>query len=108
MFKRAFRRAANVVNKLPRMVWGWATSSLFMLPGTEIDYEKEVGDGTKSDIVMAPVQWMMRTFPEAPIGIHRHVEGEDEQEVIERHPVLDLLKRPNPYYSSRVLWMSTI
>ena len=41
-------------------------SPLF-LPRTAIAYEREVGDGTKSDIVMAGVHWLMGAFPEAPV-----------------------------------------
>ena len=108
MLKRAFQRAAKVVDRLPKMIWGWTTSRIFMLPGTKIDYEAEVGDGTKSDIVMAPVQWMMRTFPEAPLGLCREMEGEDEPTIVKNHKALKLLKRPNAYYSSKTLWMSTI
>ena len=78
-------------------------SPLF-LPRTAIDYEREVGDGTKSDIVMAGVHWLMGAFPEAPVILNR-LTSDGSPEPVLMHDFLALLKRPNPYYSGEQLWM---
>ena len=108
MFKRALQTAGVVVGRLNKMIWGWAKSKLFMLPGTIIDYVREIGDASNSDVVMAPVQWMMRAFPEAPIGLHRDRGDGEEPEPVTKHEVLELLQRPNDYYTFRTLMQSTV
>ena len=80
---------------------------LFGQPRSSINYESEVGDGTGSSTVMAPLLWIARTFPEAPVSIwETNSEGQEIQQ--RNHPFLRLLRRPNPYYSGRTLWQSTI
>ena len=88
------------------MVFGRTASgrSPLFLPRTAIDYEREVGDGTKSDIVMAGVHWLMGAFPEAPVTLSR-LDSDGSPEPVLRHEFLALLKRPNPYYSGEQLWM---
>lgn len=81
----------------------WGTA----LPGSRYDYLAAVGDGTGSSTVMAPLLWILRTFPEAPPALYRR--GDDgQEETILDHPVLRLLQRPNPYYSGHILWMATL
>lgn len=65
-----------------------------------------VGDGSGSSVVMLPLQWMMRTFPEAPLCVDRLVNGTWEQQ--EEHDLKALLERPNPYYSGDLLWRATV
>ena len=77
-----------------------------MLPATKMDYEKEVGDGLGSSVLAAPLNWLMRTFPEAP-PIVEELQGK-EWSTLTQHPMIKLLRRPNPYYSGRTLWMSTV
>jgi len=93
---------------LKALTVGWSRSWLFdnwrfLLPRTRFDYAREVGDGTSSSIVVAVVNWMARTFPEAPVIVidpkHQKVEG---------HPMPVLLERPNAHYSGVLLWMATI
>ena len=77
-----------------------------MLPATKMDYEKEVGDGLGSSVLAAPLNWLMRTFPEAPPIVER-LEGE-QWEGVTSHGLTDLLRRPNLFYGGRTLWMATI
>ena len=77
-----------------------------MLPATNFDYKKEVGDGLGSSVLAAPLNWLMRNFPEAPPIIER-LEGE-EWEGVPSHKLTDLLRRPNERYDGRTLWMATI
>lgn len=77
-----------------------------LLPATNIDFKNEVGDGFGSSVLAAPLNWLMRTFPEAPPLVER-IEGEEWQGV-QGHGLTELLRRPNPFYSGRILWMATV
>ena len=92
------------LKQISAMLFGRTASGRapLFLPRTAIDYEREVGDGTKSDIVMACIHWLMRVFPEAPPALER-INRNQEAEPILNHPFLDLLRRPNPYYSGATL-----
>ena len=70
------------------------------------DYQKLIGDGGRSDIVMACVHWLMRTFPESPPYVERRT-GE-KKERLPDHKMLDLLENPNPYYSGIALWQGAL
>lgn len=63
-------------------------------------------DYHRSSVVMAPLQWMMRTFPEAPLCIDKLINGTWEQQ--DEHDLQALLERPNPYYSGDLLWRATV
>lgn len=80
--------------------------SQLLLPGTKIDYAREVGDGLRSSVVVAPLLWVARNFPEAPVQVERRRGREFEAQP--EHPMALLLARPNPYYSGHVLWMATL
>ena len=99
-------RFTRGLKQLTQMVFGRTASgrSPLFLPRTAIDYEREVGDGTKSDIVMAGVHWLMGAFPEAPVILNR-LTSDGSPEPVLMHDFLSLLKRPNPYYSGEQLWM---
>lgn len=68
-----------------------------------IDYVSEVGDPTGSSLVMAAVRWLGNTLPEAPLLVKEVTQKGDAQEV-QNHPMVELLRRPNPYYSGSTLW----
>ena len=74
----------------------------WFLPRTRFNFTKEVGEGLGSSVVMAPLLWIMRTFPEAPMVLIR------DEETIRDHEMLDLIRRPNEYYSGHLLNMGTI
>ena len=92
-----------VLKSLTEMVFGGQPSVWnYLLPRTKFNYEREVGDGFGSTVIMAPIFWIARTFPEAPVALE--VDGEIERE----HEMLDLLQKPNPFYSGHELEMATI
>lgn len=70
---------------------------------TEIRYEKEVGDLTKSALVMTAVNWLGRRIPEPPIRVFA---PDDEGEIapIPDHPLADIFNRPNPFYTGKTMW----
>lgn len=78
----------------------------FGLPGTSFNYAKEVGDGLKSGVVVAALNWIMRAFPEAPCVVERLTK--EVWEIDQGHPLEQILESPNPYYDGRVLWMATV
>jgi HK97 family phage portal protein len=88
--------------------WSRTRSWLFgnyglLLPRSTFDYGGEVGDGTGSSIVVAVVNWMARTFPEAPVII-----VDKRHQLVEDHPMPALIERPNPYHSGVLLWIATL
>lgn len=70
--------------------------------GNKVDLARQVGTGFQSSVLMAPIQFIQRVFPDAPLIMKQ------KGEVLETHKLLDKVKRPNPHYSGTKLWMSTI
>lgn len=85
------------------------TSNLFgfNIPRTRFDYAAEVGTGLGSNVIMSPVQWVMRTFPEAPVKLEKMLK-DGKLERIFNHPFLDLVNAPNEAYTSEALIMGTM
>ena len=74
---------------------------------TNIDYEHEVGDAGRSDIVSSLVGWKQNVFPEAPLRLQEMDDAGKLQPVV-KHPLLSLLRAPNPLYHGLALWKATI
>ena len=88
--------------------YGWAYPGTFgRSPRSAIDYAQELGDGTNSDIVMSCVHWLMTNIQEPPMMLYRLGDREQEEQPVERHPLLDLLDTPNPYYDGQLLLSAT-
>lgn len=105
-FKHAVTAPARGLKSITRMVFprhgrGWAR--VLGLRRGGFNYSREVGDGFGSSVLTIPVMWMARTFPEAPVIV-----VDQDQAPIELHPMVQLLRRPNPFYSGTLLWMATI
>lgn len=69
------------------------------------------GENSKSrpdhaSVVMAPLLWICRTMPEAPIVVEQK-KGK-EWEVVDDHDMVVLLERPNPYYSGELMLTATV
>lgn len=77
-----------------------------LLPSTKIDFQREAGDLSQSTAIMACIQWITRTFPEAPLQVKAGLG--DKAEVVPDHPLTQLLTLPNPYYSGILLWAATL
>lgn len=78
----------------------------FGLPGTAFNYVREVGDGLKSGVIVAALNWIMRAFPEAPTVVERR--KDELWEIQHGHALEEILDAPNPFYDGRVLWMATV
>lgn len=79
--------------------------STSVIPATRHDYAKEVGDGLGSSVLAAPLNFLMRTFPEAPPITERFRQGQWEQEP--DHELIRLIENPNPNYGGEELLMAT-
>ena len=90
---------------MPRMLGSWGSYVLGM-SRTQYNYMADVGDGLLSSVVMPTVQWIMRSFPEAPLVVRTRTG--DELEIVDGHPLAQLIDRPNPFYPGALLWMATV
>lgn len=61
-----------------------------------------IGQGLDSNVVMAPVQWIMRTFTQSVPMVERRLAGRKWQP-IDSHPAERLLLDPNPFYDGDAL-----
>lgn len=71
--------------------------------GTRIDYRREVGDLSQSSLVMAAVNWLGLTLPEAPIQTVKKMRN-GKKEIQIDHPLTRLLEQPNKFFSGELLW----
>lgn len=78
-----------------------------LLPRTSKDWGAKVGDGLGSSVLAGPLNFLMRTFPEAPPRVERRKRAGEWQEE-DDHPLTRLLANPNPFYSGEVMWMCTV
>lgn len=84
----------------PRLAGGLLRRSSF-------DYRREVGDCLDASVVMAPIQFLQRSLPEAKLSVRRRQRG-GKIVAIDDHPLLGLVANPNPYYGDIALWAGTI
>lgn len=103
---RMFSQVGGAVRRFTRMVFRRDVFRIFWQPGSAVDYQQAVGDGTGSSTVAAPLLWIARSFPEAPPTLWRQLDDGTEQ-VERRHRMLELLQRPNRFYTGPILWMAT-
>jgi len=107
LFSAVLSTAAAGGRRLRRMVFRRHPMRFFGLPRTKFDFAAEVGDGTGSSTVMAPLLWVARTFPEAPPALWEKL-ASGQEEPVRDHPLLRLLERPNGFYTGVVMWMATM
>jgi HK97 family phage portal protein len=105
--KKVATAPARGAKALGRMVFRRYPWRMWRFGATRLDYAALVGDGTGSSTVMAVVQWIARTFPEAPVALWR-VQGDGQEERDAKHDLLGLLKWPNQYYTGATLWQATL
>lgn len=99
---------ARVTGSLTQM--RHAAQSLFfggLLKRTRFDYAREVGDMLDASVVMAPVMWIQRALPEATLAMRERKQG-GKVEPVEEHPLLDLIRNPNPHYGDIALWNGVV
>lgn len=80
---------------------GW-TRFKYILPGSRFDYEREAGHTWLNPIVGLAIDWMGNRFPRPPLRICK-INSAGENVPLPRHEMIDLWKRPNPFYSRRTM-----
>jgi HK97 family phage portal protein len=88
-------------NQYRKFDWKWFS------PNSKIDYTEKVGDLMSNSAVAACVNWICKNFTEAPPILH-HIEKDGSYTPLPDHPLTKLLRKPNPFYSSKDLWSSTL
>lgn len=63
--------------------------------------------GLNSNVVMAPVMWVMRTFTEAQAVVQRRRDERVWDHVVD-HALEQLIDEPNDYYDGDALWKATV
>jgi HK97 family phage portal protein len=76
------------------------------LPSTARSYARDVGEGLDSNVVMSPVNWILRNFTEAVPVVEAKRGG--RWEYVEDHALELLLQRPNPFYNDDLMWKATV
>lgn len=101
------RKRDLLAEKALSIVHSGATNQFFaFLPATNIDYATKVGDGLGSSVLAAPLDWLMRNFPQAELVVERRLKN--EWRTVIDHPLKEKLDRPNAFYGGRELWMATV
>ena len=73
--------------------------------GSQIDYKREIGNPTHSSLIMTAVNYAGRRLPEAPIKVYDE-DADEKLTVVRKHPLSELIKRPNMFYSGATLMKS--
>lgn len=77
------------------------------LPRTSYAYWRDVQGGFDSNVVMAPVLWIMRTFTEAELIVQaKNARG--VWHTVDDHPLVRRVNQPNEFYDGDELWKATI
>ena len=92
------RRAIHLVNG----VWPSFQRGIVGAPTDTGTYQPRLANPMDSRIITACIYWIMRKAAEAPIVLSK-MDSDGQGEVQPRHPVTDLLRRPNDDYSGRTL-----
>ena len=101
-----WRGITKALATAPALDTSFATGG-WLMPRSLRNYKRDVGDGLSNSIVVATVNWISRSFPEAYLQVkQRQVDG--GWEAVEDHPLIDLVEVPNPRYSGSLLWWATL
>lgn len=76
------------------------------LPRTRYAYGRDVDRGLDSNVIMAPIHWIIRNFTEAELLVERK-RGRAWVELPE-HDMAEALYRPNPFITGSLLWKATV
>jgi len=104
-WRNLFRKAAPVQTKGLTIVDDGFIPQDVITMAEAMSGRGRASEGLDSNVIMAPVMWIMRTFPDAVARVQRF-DGET-WDWIERHEVQRLIKKPNPWYNGDALWQAT-
>ena len=98
------------VKRLGQMLHGGTYGGFIGFLGNQrgrVNYAKEVGNLLDASVVMAPVQWVQRAVPEATLVVKRK-KSKGIVDIVDDHPMIDLIQKPNPFYADIVLWWGIV
>ncbi|HXS24493.1 MAG TPA: phage portal protein [Gemmatimonadales bacterium] len=103
-FKLAWDQITRGVSAVWTRIGGQGLGSRlrYLLPGARLDYEREAGDLWMSSLVAIALKWVGDNYPKPRLQVSR-VARDGSYVPLPRHRVCDLMRRPNPYYTGRVL-----
>ncbi len=91
---------------------GWLPWNAWWLSRAERWRNQRVGQGLNSSVVVAPLAWLQRNMPDAPLRIRQKAKGGDLTEIdaSDSGPgaLLTLWETPNEYYNGRQLMKALI
>lgn len=77
-----------------------------LLPGSQKDYARIAGDAWKNGVVSAALSWISRNLPYAPLAVYEE-DAQGEEKIVAKHPLAQLLKKPNDFYDGKTLMQAT-
>lgn len=104
---RIFAAPGRGLKSITQMMFSRDSWSSWVLPAS-MRYLQKLDDGTKASTIMAPLNWLCRTFPQAPIRVAEINPDTGTLEPIPDHPLPKLIRRPNPFYTRITLWTAVI
>jgi HK97 family phage portal protein len=104
--RRSLGRLGTELKAFDMRFPGRTAMARYGMPRSRINWRREVGDGLGSSVVMAPILFVAKTFPEAPLRISV-VDADGTEAPVYDHPMLELLDRPNDAYPGELLWMAS-
>jgi HK97 family phage portal protein len=72
-----------------------------------IPYRVALRGVLEANVIMAPIMWIMRTFPEAEPAVERKM-GSKPWRAVDDHALIDILRNPNSGYDGACLFQATV
>lgn len=80
-----------------------------LLPrGGGYNYGKDIKEGLDSNVIMAPMMWIARTFTEAKTVVETKRGESGVWKRDDDHALEQLIDKPNPFYDGDALWKATL
>lgn len=105
---RSVKYAVATISKTFGSVWtrmggqGLGSRLRYLLPGSRVDYEREAGNLWQNSVVAIALKWLGDNYPKPLMRVSK-IGRDGRYRPLPRHKVCDLMKRPNPFYTGRVL-----
>ena len=75
------------------------------LPSSNLDWSKEAGDLMCNSVVSCCMDWYVRNWTQARVAIRRQTDQQgDHYTYIRTHPVLNLIRYPQPNVTPSTFW----
>jgi HK97 family phage portal protein len=95
--------------KATALRWGgsrWSWSAGYQ-GGAPYDYRHTTSTAPANAAIQAVIRWICRTVPEAPLVVQTRA-ADGTLTPVPEHALLQLLARPNPFYSGLQLWTGAL